>query len=313
MLLPVHPSCPGSIMPAAALSIPDQSGRVAIVTGANSGIGFETARELARAGATVVLACRSEARATEAMARLNAESLAGPRSFIPLDLADLDSVEAFATSFLEAHDRLDILVNNAGVMVPPRGTTKQGFELQLGVNHFGHFALTGRLLPRLLATEGSRVVNVSSIAHRQGRMRFDDLNYEQGGYTSWGAYGQSKLANLLFTLGLHRRLEAAGASTIAVASHPGVTSTNLQRHMGFMAPLVKPMCMDAPDGAKPSLMAATDPTVKGNEYFGPTGFMEMWGDAGRVGRKAKAERVEDADRLWAASVEATGVDYAALT
>ena len=299
-------------MTVAPLSIPDQSGRVAIVTGANSGIGFETARELARAGATVVLACRSESRAVEAMARLEADDLKGQRSFIPLDLADLDSVAAFASTFAEAHDRLDILVNNAGVMVPPRGTTKQGFELQIGVNHFGHFALTGRLLPLLLATPDSRVVNVSSIAHRQGRMRLDDINYERGGYTSWGAYGQSKLANLLFTLGLHRRLDAAGASTLSVASHPGVTATNLQRHMGVLAPVVKPMCMDPPDGAKPSLMAATDPTVKGNEYFGPTGFMEMWGDAGRVGRKSKAERIEDVDRLWAISVDATGVDYAAL-
>lgn len=291
--------------------IPDQRGRVGIVTGANSGIGFEAARQLALHGADVVLACRSEARGNEAVEAIRAEKPAGSVRFAALDLSDLESVRAFAAAF-EA-PRLDLLINNAGVMMPPLSRTKQGFELQFGVNHLGHFALTGLLLPKLLGTKGSRVVTVSSQAHRQGKMVFDDLQWERRSYSKMGAYGQSKLANLLFTFELDRLLDARNAGTIAVAAHPGWTGTNLQRNVKLFEMLNDVFAMKTEQGALPTLRAATDPSVRGGEYYGPDGLYEMRGYPTKVGTTKAATKRDDAATLWARSVELTGVRYDALT
>lgn len=287
--------------------IPDQSGKLALVTGANSGIGFEAARALARRGATVVLGCRDVARAREAAARIGAESV---RPVVMcLDLADLDAVRRFAEEFSARFDRLDLLINNAGVMMPPASTTKQGFELQFGVNHLGHFALTGLLLPRLQAAGGARVVNVSSQAHRQGRMNFDDLDFQTRRYDRMAAYGQSKLANLLFTFEAVRRFAAAGVDVVVAAAHPGWTRTNLQKHWG-LADLLNPLLGMAPaKGALPTLRAATDPAVQPGDYFGPRGIYQMWGYPRRVGTTRAARNLEDAVRLWEVSQLRTGVVY----
>ncbi|PRP97901.1 putative ketoacyl reductase [Enhygromyxa salina] len=289
--------------------IPDQTGKLAIVTGANSGIGFEAARALAGRGARVVLACRSVARAERAEAKILAEHGAAELVVMELDLADLDQVRSFAAAARERFERLDLLINNAGVMVPPASTTKQGFELQLGVNHLGHFALTGLVLELLCASPGARVVSVSSQAHRQGRMNFDDLDFEARGYDRMAAYGQSKLANLLFTSELGRRLAAAGLDVIAAAAHPGWTGTNLQQHWK-LANLLNPLLGMAPaKGALPTLRAATDPGVKSGDYYGPRGLYQMWGYPKRVSRSRAARSEADARRLWEVSELRTGVHY----
>ncbi len=290
-------------------SIPDQAGRTAIITGANTGIGYETARALALKGAAVVLACRDTKKAEAAAARIAAEKPAGSVSVMALDLSDLESVRAFAEEFSRGHDRLDVLVNNAGVMVPPKSTTKQGFELQFGTNHLGHFALSAHLLPLLQRTAGSRVVVVSSGVHHMGRIEFDDLHFERRGYDAMAAYSQSKLANLLFALELQRRITAAGASTVVTAAHPGWTATDLQRTAGvarFFNPI---FAMKPADGALPTLRAATDPGAQGGDYFGPQCFMEMNGPPvpARINKKAKDASV--AERLWSLSESLTGVRY----
>ncbi|MDJ0865942.1 MAG: oxidoreductase [Myxococcota bacterium] len=292
-----------------ANDIPDQSGRVAIVTGANSGIGLETARELARKGAHVVLACRSRARAEEALADIRAGLPDARVEFMELDLADLEQVRAFAAAAHERFDRLDLLINNAGVMIPPASKTKQGYELQLGVNHIGHFALTGLLLDLLLATDGARVVNVSSTAHRVGRMNFDDLDFEARGYRASAAYGQSKLANLLFTAELARRLEAAGASVLVAAAHPGWTQTNLQQHSSAFQLLNPFFGMQPLGGALPTLRAATAPDVEAGDYLGPRGWFEMRGAPTKVGRSRAARSRADAERLWEVSEQRSGVEF----
>lgn len=288
--------------------IPDQSGRLAVVTGANTGIGYETARMLALKGARVVLACRSEAKGKDAIGRLQSEDPAGEVELKLLDLSDLDSVAAFADSLGSEVDGIDLLILNAGVMVPPESRTAQGFELQFGVNHLGHFALTGRLLPLLDAREGARVVIVSSTAAQMGSMDFDDLNYASRRYQPWPAYGQSKLANQLFLIELQRRLEAAGSSTIATAAHPGWTRTDLQRTSG-MASFLNPFFgMKPPQGALPTLRAATDPGSQPASYYGPHGMMQMRGYPVVV-PLVKQAVPEDALRLWQASEELTGVSY----
>jgi len=287
--------------------IPDQTGRSTIVTGANAGIGYETARALAHAGADVTLACRSRQKGEGAVARIAAEQPRGRASFAALDLADLDSVRDFAETFGRTHERLDLLVNNAGVMVPPESRTAQGFELQLGVNHLGHFALTLRLLDLLGATPGARVVTVSSSAHRFGRMDFDDLNFATRDYDAWAAYGQSKLANLLFTFELQRRCEARGLDVIAAAAHPGWTGTDLQRHAWYMRLFNHLVAMSPSQGALPTLRAATAPDVRGGDYFGPDGFQEMRGHPVRVGTTQAAKNPEDSARLWQVSEELTAV------
>ena len=288
--------------------MPDLSGRTALVTGANSGLGFHTALELSRHGARVLLACRSPQRAEQALGRL---SLAGGKGeLVTLDLSSLASVRAAAAEVAGRVEMLDLLVNNAGVMAPPRTLTEDGFELQLGTNHLGHFALAGRLLPLLLAAPAARVVTVSSGAHRLGSIAFDDLTGERS-YRRWGAYGQSKLANLLFTRELDRRF---GDRLTAVAAHPGYAATHLQTGQG--QPLLEALmrvgnatiAQSDAAGAWPSLYAATAVGVRGGQYFGP-GLLELRGHPKQVGRSAAAQDDAVAARLWAVSAELTGTSY----
>ncbi|MET7916179.1 oxidoreductase [Streptomyces avermitilis] len=298
--------------------IPDQSGRTAVVTGANSGLGYVTARELARRGARVLLACRSESRGTEAGDRLVAEVPGADVNFVRLDLGDLDSVREFAA---QAPARLDLLVNNAGVMALPRGRTADGFETQFGINHLGHFALTGLLLPSLLATPGARIVTLSSFMHALANIDIDDLNAERGPYRRWIAYGRSKTANLLFTHELARRLAAAGSDVVAAAAHPGYASTNLQaagpRLEGrkgaerFMEIGNRIFAQSAEAGALPTLYAATAPDVAPDSFIGPS--FAMWRGSPASSWRAKWTLNDMAgDRLWAASEQLTGVTYDAL-
>lgn len=302
--------------------VPALDGQIAIVTGANSGLGLETARALARRGAQVVLACRDTEKARSAeleIARVAAREDAV--STLPLDLASLASVRAFAESFRSRFRTLDLLVLNAGVMAIPQRRTADGFEMQLGTNHLGHFALGGLLLETLLATHGSRVVTVSSSAHRIGRIDFDDLHGERR-YGPWRAYGQSKLANLLYTFELQRRLAQRGAPTIAVAAHPGYAATQLQergpreRNAALMTRLIaignRILAQSAAMGALPTLYAATAPDVRGGDYFGPSRWFELWGPPQRVGTTARAQDEGVARRLWSLSEELTGVRYDAL-
>ena len=299
--------------------IPDQSGQVIVITGANSGLGYESARALAARGAHVVMACRSPARGEQAAAQIRSLHPAAALELQALDLGSLASVRAFCDRL--PHDRVDVLLNNAGIMAVPRGLTADGFEQQLGTNHLGHFALTGLLLERLQAAPGGRIVNVSSLVHRQGRLRLDDLHGERR-YSPWGAYGQSKLANLLFTLALHRRLQATGGALATFAAHPGYSATNLQ----FVAPSQRGarlegwvmglgnrlLAQTAAQGALPQLYAATSPAVAAGDYYGPGGPLRLWGAPAREEPAPHARRVEDAEALWARSVQETGVDYAAL-
>lgn len=289
-------------------NVPDQTGRVAVVTGANSGIGYEAALALARKGARVVLACRSETRGADALAQIEAASPAGSAELMLLDLSDLDSVRAFADAFLAAHDRLDLLVNNAGVMMPPEATTAQGWELQWGVNVLGHFALTGLLLDRLDATPEARVVTLSSVAHRMGTIDFGNLRGEKA-YDATREYAQSKLGDLVFAVELQRRLTATGSGTVSVAAHPGVTHTELQRHSGFWDRFAGWFAMDPPQGALPTLYAATAPEAEPGAYYGPDGFLEIRGHPAPATVAKKARDRQTAARLWREAEEATGVRY----
>jgi NAD(P)-dependent dehydrogenase (short-subunit alcohol dehydrogenase family) len=294
--------------------IPDLTGKVIIVTGANSGIGFEATKEFVRKGARTILACRNMDKAQAALAQIQAEIPDAEADVRYLDLANLASVHQFAETFKANYDRLDVLVNNAGIMMAPYGTTGDGFEQQVGINHLGHFALTGLLINRLLETPGARVVNVSSTAHRFGTLDFDNLLYEGGkGYTPMGAYGRSKLANLLFTYELQRRFEAAGADAIAVAAHPGTSDTNLARYLeehwafDLFRPLMPHLSQSAAMGALPILRASVDPDVKGGQYFGPDGFMEVKGYPVVVQPSDAAHNEADARKLWDVSEQLTGV------
>jgi NAD(P)-dependent dehydrogenase (short-subunit alcohol dehydrogenase family) len=289
--------------------IPDQSGRVAIVTGANSGIGFETARALAQKGARVVLACRSAERGREAERRLREVAPEADTSFRPLDLGSLASVEAFAKEFAREASRLDLLINNAGVMVPPLGHTTDGFELQFGTNHLGHFALTGRLLAMLCETPGARVVTLSSTAHFVGRIDFDDLASDKG-YVPMMAYGQSKVANLLFARELAHRLDGAGYDVVSAAAHPGSTRTELQRHSSLLNGFVAVISQSAPSGALPTLYAATASAVRGGDYYGPQRLFGTMGPPGPARSSLYSKRADVAARLWEVSERLTGVDYA---
>lgn len=289
-------------------NIPDQSGRVAIVTGANSGIGWDTARMLAQKGATVIMACRNLDKANPAADEIRALKPSGKVIVMQLDLGDLDSVRAFANEFRSQYNRLDLLINNAGVMMPPYGKTRQGFELQFGTNHLGHFALTGLLVDLMNATGHARIVTVSSGAHNFGDIQFDDLNWEAN-YNPTRAYGQSKLANLLFTYELQRKLEATSHSTIAVAAHPGWTATNLQQHAGVFR-ILNPFLAQSTDmGALPTVYAATAPDVKGADYYGPGGLWEMRGYPKKVESNKKSHEQAVAQRLWAVSERLTGVQF----
>ncbi len=288
--------------------MPDQTGRVAIVTGANTGIGLETAAALAAKGATVVMACRNRQKAEGAMVEIRERTSDAKLELIELDLASLASIEAFAETFRAGHDRLDLLINNAGVMIPPLGRTEDGFELQFGCNHLGHFALTGRLLDLLEATPRARVVSVSSMAHRYGSMDFDNLNAEQS-YDRMAAYAQSKLANLLFTFELQRRLETKRSGVIATAAHPGWTGTDLQRHSKLISLFNIVFAQKPPTGALPTLRAATDCEARGGDYFGPGGLFELRGHPVKVETTQAARDEGDARRLWEVSETLTGVSF----
>ena len=300
--------------------MPDLSGRVAVVTGANVGLGLHTSIELARHGAHVVMTARDPRRGDEALGQVRVQAPGTSVELARLDLADLASVRAFADTTLGTHGRIDILVNNAGVMaLPTRRVSADGFEMQLATNHLGHFALTGLLLPALLAGS-SRVVTVSSNAHRAGRIDLDDLQSERR-YSPWPAYSQSKLANLLFTMELQRRADRAGADITSVGAHPGLSATNLTLSgPGAGRPLVgriadavaKVFGQSAQLGAWPSLYAATMPDVRGAEYFGPNAFGGWRGHPERTTAKPPAYDPDIAAQLWARSAELTGVAYEAL-
>ncbi len=287
----------------------DQSGKVVIVTGSNTGIGFYMARALASKGASVTMACRSPEKAELAKLSILEEFPESEVSVSDLDLADLSSVKAFSEKFTSEGERLDILINNAGVMIPPKSFTNDGFELQFGTNHLGHFALTGHLLPVLESTEGSRVVTVSSIAHNPGVIDFDDLNGERKRYNKWGFYSQSKIANLTFSLELARRLGERGSGVSAIASHPGYSATDLQRHSLFWRFLNLFVAMPAKKGAEATLYAATEKGALEYPYWGPTGVIEMRGRTGRAKINAKAQSEETARRLWDVSESLTGVRF----
>ena len=282
-------------------NIPDLSGKVTIITGANSGIGFETAKALVEKNATVVMACRNLEKAEAAAQEIRQEVSNAGLEIIQLDLADLASVRNFAETFKSTYISLDLLINNAGVMIPPFTRTKDGFELQFGANHLGHFALTGLLLDCILKTPKARIINVSSSVHRMGSgtIDFDNLNAEKG-YRAATAYAQSKLANLLFTLELNNQLETTGTDVIAVAAHPGWTVTGLQR--GFMLVASHVAGQKPPMGALPTLRAAIAPDVYRNDYFGPGGFMEMRGYPKKVKSSNAARDAELAKRLWQEAV-----------
>jgi NAD(P)-dependent dehydrogenase (short-subunit alcohol dehydrogenase family) len=300
-------------------NVPHLSGKVAIVTGATSGLGFETTKVLALQGAHVVLAVRNTAKGDRAAANIRAAIPEADLEVMTLDLASLVSVRRFADAFAGTHDRVNMLINNAGVMAVPRRETADGLEMQLGTNHLGHFALTGLLMPLILRTPDARVVTVSSSAHVYGRIAFDDLNSERS-YGKWRAYGQSKLANLLFTYELQHRLEALRSTAISVAAHPGYAATNLQ----FVGPdmegsklgrliassAYRLMAQSAAMGALPTIFAATSPDVHGGDFIGPDGFMEQRGFPRKVHSNGRSHDTAVAAQLWAISAQLTGVSYA---
>ncbi len=304
-----------------AQDLPDLSAKTIVITGGNSGIGFEAALELARVNADVVLACRRPDSANDAVGAIRREHPNARVDFMQLDLSSLASVRQFADAFRRNHPALHVLCNNAGVMAIPYRRTTDGFEMQFGTNHLGHFALTGLLLEPLIASGGARVVTVSSGAHRIGGIRFEDLNWERG-YRKWLAYGQSKLANLLFMFELQRRVEQAGAPINSFACHPGYAATNLQyagaRMAGsslmeqFWGAMNRVFAQSAAMGALPTLYAATSLDVHGGDYIGPDGFQEGWGYPKKVSCSGAAQDAATAARLWEISVQMTGVRYEAL-
>ena len=305
--------------------LPDLRGQVALVTGGNSGLGLETVRALAAAGAHVVLTARSQDKGRDAAREVGESVPDASLETLLLDLADLSSVGTAADAFAVRHDRLDVLVANAGVMMTPQRTTADGFELQLGTNHLGHFALVGQLLPLILATPSSRVVTVSSGMHHSGRIMLDDLMFERRPYTPEAAYAQSKLANLSYALELQRRLDMVGAETVSVAAHPGYSSTNLQvtgpgQQQGLRGTVVnlamrvgELVAQSAAAGARPQITAAAAPGVPGGTYLGPSGIGEVRGrGVTRARISPRARDTATAVGLWEASQELTGERYEAL-
>jgi NAD(P)-dependent dehydrogenase (short-subunit alcohol dehydrogenase family) len=301
--------------------IPSLEGKSALVTGANSGIGFHAARHLAIAGCAVVMGCRDVAKGEAARQRIKQESAAADVEVVALDLASLQSIRVFAESYLKSGRPLDLLINNAGVMaIPTRETTVDGFEKQFGTNHLGHFALTGLLLPSILAAPAARVVTVASIAHKGASMQFEDLQYTKG-YKPWPPYGQSKLANLLFAFELDRRLVAAGTNAISIAVHPGLSKTSIfsSTHgkgrglKSTIAPTFMSVFAQSDDqGSYPTLYGATFPQAFGGHYYGPGGLLEWRGAPVEVTAKPQARDEVAAARLWEISENLTGVHYSAI-
>jgi NAD(P)-dependent dehydrogenase (short-subunit alcohol dehydrogenase family) len=287
---------------------PPLTGRTAIVTGANTGLGFATAQALASRDAMVIIASRDEKKGLAAKRRIISQDRNAQCEAMKLDLASLASIEDFAGHFKSRHRKLDLLINNAGVMVPPFGTTSDGFELQFGVNHLGHFALTGRLMDDLGKSPDARIVTVSSMAHRWGNINFDDLDWSKRRYRAMAAYSASKLANLLFTYEIDRRLKAGSSPVRSVAAHPGWTGTDLQRHSAvfrFFGLVAQKIEM----GVLPQLYAATADNVEGGQYYGPKSFGELSGAPRLVGSSARSHDRDIATRLWDASEDLTGVRY----
>lgn len=295
--------------------IPDLSGMVIVITGANSGLGYENSLQFAEKNAIVVMACRNLEKGELAVEKIMKKVPHAKLDLMKLDLGNLDSISKFVAEFKNKYDRLDILLNNAGIMMVPYGKTVDGFERQNGINHLGHFALTAQLFDLLKKTGGSRIVNVSSVAHKRGTMDFDDYLFEKE-YDRSVSYGRSKLSNLLFTYELDRRLKKSGINMYALASHPGVALTNLANHMlgplNYVSFLLKPVMNiilhSAKKGSLPSARAAIDPSVKGGEYFGP--HKERKGDPIVVSSNEASYNEEDAAKLWQLSEELTGVKFA---
>ncbi|MEE4145969.1 MAG: oxidoreductase [Halieaceae bacterium] len=290
--------------------VPDQTGKTIFVTGANTGLGYEAAKVLAGKGARVIIGCRSRTKAQQASKSILAEYPGADVAVVELDLGDLASVKRAAAVVAE-EPRLDVLINNAGIMIPPYELTADGFESQFGVNHLGPFALTGLLLDKVRSTPDARIVSTASIAHKRGKIHFDDINAEQG-YNAIARYGQSKIANLYFAYELQRRLEAAGDSAISVAAHPGIADTELTRYIPralmLIAPLFRPLFNTPAQGAWPTLCAATMAGVQGGEYYGPAKRRETAGPAVKVRSNRRSQDRDVARKLWDLSIEMTGVD-----
>jgi len=290
-------------------NIPDQKGRVAIVTGSSSGIGFETARVLAGKNATIIIAVRNLGKGNNAADKIKAQYKNAVVHIMELDLANLNSVKTFADNFIKNYSRLDLLINNAGVMIPPYSKTVDGFELQFGTNYLGHFALTSLLFDLIKNTTNSRIVNVSSTAHRSGNLDFNDLNWENRKYKAWRAYGDSKISNLYFTYELQERLDNEKIKVIVAASHPGWTATELQRHSGIFEFLNVFLAQKIEIGALPTLYAATAADVTGGDYFGPSGWQEWRGYPKKVESNALSHDKNIASKLWDVSEKLTGIKF----
>ncbi|WP_420545848.1 oxidoreductase [Nitrosopumilus sp.] len=295
--------------------IPDLSGRTIIVTGGNSGLGFEAVKSFSAKGSQTILACRDEDSGESAKKKIQEEHPNAQINIMSLDLADLESIRSFAAKFDEQHDNLDVLLNNAGIVCPYK-KTKDGFEIQMGTNHLGHFALTGLLLNCLKNTKGSRVVNVSSLGHKFGKMDFDNFMFEKGNYSIMKAYGNTKLSNLLFTYELQRRFEKFHVDCIAVAAHPGVAKSNLAKHVSKkllykigmgISNLI--MSQSTSMGVLPEIRASVDPLVKGGDYFGPGGFQEWRGHPVKVKSNDASYDLKNAKELWNISEKLTKVRY----
>lgn len=291
-----------------------QNGRIAIVTGANVGLGYQTTLALAKTGMKVVMACRDLNKAEQATNEIRLQVASADLEIMQLDLGSLKSVREFAEAYIQKYNRLDLLINNAGIMIPPFSKTEDGFESQMGVNYFSHFLLTNLLFPVIANTKNARIISLSSIAHERGVIDFDNLHAEKG-YSKMKAYQQSKLACLMFAIELQRRIEAAGCNVVSLAAHPGVSNTNLGRHIPKLAmmliwPFLSLFTHEPPKAALPTLMAALDSNVSGGDYFGPLGYKGMKGKPGKVKPKPHAFDIDVAKKLWTVSEELTGKQFA---
>jgi len=292
-----------------AENISDQKGKVAIVTGSSSGIGYEVARVLANKNAEVIIAVRNQVKGNTALRKIKKQNQDANVKVMLLDLASLKSIKNFADEFNQKYNKLDLLINNAGVMVPPYSKTEDGFELQFGTNHLGHFALTAQLMKLLKSTPNSRIVNVSSIAHKYGNINFNDMTWEKRKYKPMSSYGDSKIANLYFTYELKKHLSQNGNNPMVTAAHPGWTATELQRHSGLFEFLNNFFAMKIEQGTLPTLRAAFDENAQSGDYFGPDGFKEMRGYPVKVESNKLSHDKEIAKKLWGISEELTGAKF----